>query len=394
MSSLFIRSRTWVYKDGNGAHRVQAMDGKYMNILSGYFARASVASVFVDQDEFSFVSSYKSVLSNNIDLIPLFQAVQGSYIKRAFAQFRNMIRITLAVQTSSHVVVFMPSISAVWAAIVAFVLRKPILLYSGNDWAADTSIKLRHATEMVRWLGAWLTDRLETLALRLAEVRLVNSPKLFDKCRAMLGVCERVRPVSNFAIGDAYLRTDSCLEPVIRIVYPAAIIPRKNHETLLHAFALLLARGVNAELRLAGASEAELLMDLRALAEKLGISSRVRFLGYVSDKADMIELLRDSDIFVLPSLNEGFPRAVWEAMLQSLPCAVSRISNVEADLGPRDVAVLFDPLDAAGMADALYRIAADGELRRRLIHDGHAYACEIFAEGWEQQLGRVLKAWR
>lgn len=394
MSGLFIRSRTWVYKDGYGAYRVQAMDCKYINILSSYFARASVASVLVDANDFSFVSSYRATLSNNIDLIPLFQAVQGNYIKRALAQFRNMLRIALAMQTSSHVVVFMASISAVWTVIVAFILRKPILLYSGNDWAADTSIKLRHTTKMLRWIGAWLTDRLETLALRLADVRLVNSPKLFDKCRAMRGVCERVRPVSNFAISDAYLRADSCLGPVIRIVYPAAIIPRKNHETVLRAFALLQKRGLNAELRLPGASDTDLLMNLRALAEELGISSQVHFLGYFPDKSHMIELLRDSDIFVLPSLNEGFPRVVWEAMLQSLPCAVSRIPNIEADLGARDVAILFDPLNAVDMADALYRIAADGELRRRLIHNAHAYALEIFAEGWEQQLGRVLKAWQ
>ena len=107
----------------------------------------------------------------------------------------------------------------------------------------------------------------------------------------------------------------------------------------------------------------------------------------------MIELLRASDICVLPSFNEGFPRVIWEAMLQSLPCAVSRIPNIVADIGQRNIVVMFDPKSSDDMVNAIERIVEDDNLRRRLIASGRDYAEGIFAEGWEEQLVRILREW-
>jgi glycosyltransferase involved in cell wall biosynthesis len=288
----------------------------------------------------------------------------------------------------------MSSLSAVWAALGARVFGKKLLVYSGNDWAADTNLKFARAPALLRGLVTAITDCLETMVLRVADFRLVNSPQLSEKCQRLRGPFERVRPVSRFRLSDAFSREDTCRAEMVRIVYPAAVIPRKNHVTLLQALARLRARGVAAELLLAGAVESEQIkVELLGLAATLDVSEQVRFLGYVAGKDEMLALLRGADVFVLPSLNEGFPRVIWEAMLQSLPCAVSSIPNIWADIGHRDVALMFDPLDADDMANALYRIITDGELRRRLIHEGHAYACDVFGESWDQQLARVMLEW-
>lgn len=394
MDRLFVLSRTWGYRDAHGSFRTQVLDGDYINKLGAGFREVTLAMVVVDSSEFEFVGAYRGALARQIRVFALKQTVRGAAMKKFHAQLTNFAAILREIRSSDHVVVFMSSLSAVWAALGARVFGKKLLLYSGNDWAADTSLKFAQAPGPLRWLAATATDRLETLVLRVADVRLVNSPQLFEKCQRLRGSSERVRPVSRFRLTDAFTREDTCRAERLRIVYPAAVIPRKNHATLLHALARLRARGVDAELLLAGAVESEQIKaELSDLTTTLGISEQVRFLGYVAGKEEMLALLRSADVFTLPSLNEGFPRVIWEAMLQSLPCAVSRIPNIVADIGQRDVTLMFDPLDADDMTTALHRIITDGELRRRLIRKGNEYACQIFAESWDEQLSRVLREW-
>ncbi len=394
MVKLFILSRTWGYRDAHGNFRTQALDGNYINKLGACFREVTLAMVVVDPSEFNFVGAYRGALARQIGVFALKQTIRGSAIKKAQAQLTNFAGILREMYSSGHVVVFMSSLSAVLTALGARAFGKKLLVYSGNDWAIDTSLKFARAPPPLRRLATTVTDLLETLVLRVADVRLVNSPQLFEKCQRLRGSSERVQPVSQFRRSDAFFREDTCRTERQLIVYPAAVIPRKNHATLLHALARLRARGVYAEVLLAGSVESEQIKaELSGLAATLGICEQVRFLGYVAGKEEMLALLRSADVFVLPSLNEGFPRVIWEAMLQSLPCAVSRIPNIVTDIGQRDVALMFDPMDANEMAIALHRIITDGDLRRRLIRKGHEYACGVFAETWDEQLSRVMRVW-
>jgi len=394
MGRLFVLSRTWGYKDHDNVYRTQNMDGDYINALGRSFQTVTLGMVVVDPAKFSFVCSYCGRLFENIRIVPLRQTVKGGFFRKLSAQFHNFVMVAGQVRSANHVVVFMSSVSAVLAALFARTFNKKLMVYSGNDWSVDTALKLQRAPVLARKLAVTITDGLETLVLCLANVRLVNSPQLYDKCSGMTGTSERVRPVSRVRLADVYARDDTCQGKKARILYPAAVIPRKNHATLFQAIALLRSQGTEVELLLAGGVGSDQIMaELEKLAEELCIGECVRFMGYLAGKGEMLDLFRSADILVLPSLNEGFPRVVWEAMLQSLPCAVSRIPNIVADIGGRDVALMFNPLKAEEIADTLYRIISDGKLRRRLILKSRNYACEVFAEGWDEQLSRVLREW-
>ena len=76
------------------------------------------------------------------------------------------------------------------------------------------------------------------------------------------------------------------------------------------------------------------------LAEELGVSDRVRFLGF---RTDVSEILRACDCFVFPSFREGLSVSLMEAMAAGLPCIASRIRG-NVDLLP-DSRYLFEPSD-------------------------------------------------
>ncbi len=97
------------------------------------------------------------------------------------------------------------------------------------------------------------------------------------------------------------------------ILHIGELSKRKNQITAIRAFNEL--DDVNAHLLLVGIGELE--QELRNHCDYLGIKERVHFLGF---RTDIPELLGVADIFIFPSLQEGLPVALMEAMASGLPC--------------------------------------------------------------------------
>jgi glycosyltransferase involved in cell wall biosynthesis len=91
----------------------------------------------------------------------------------------------------------------------------------------------------------------------------------------------------------------------------------------------------------------------------------VDFTGYVPNGPALLEHYRAGDIFVLPSLSEGFPRVIFEAMAQCLPVVPARIPNIgRPALGDTGFVHYATPGDPPDLARAIREVIAGGELRR------------------------------
>ena len=116
---------------------------------------------------------------------------------------------------------------------------------------------------------------------------------------------------------------------------------QKNHTFLLDVFKEVLAENPNCVLLLIGDGDAELCANLESKCKKLKISDRVLFLGR---RNDINELMSAMDIFVMPSLFEGFPVALVEALSSNLPCfAASTITKEIKPLGNIEYIDLKEP---------------------------------------------------
>jgi glycosyltransferase involved in cell wall biosynthesis len=113
---------------------------------------------------------------------------------------------------------------------------------------------------------------------------------------------------------------------------------------------------------------------LRAEARALGVEERTVFLGHRSDVA---ELLACCDMFVLPSLNEGLPLSVLEAMAACRPVVATNVGGTREAIIDGVNGLLVPPADPASLATAINRFLADTELTRtcaaaaytRVTHD-------------------------
>jgi glycosyltransferase involved in cell wall biosynthesis len=141
------------------------------------------------------------------------------------------------------------------------------------------------------------------------------------------------------------------------------------------------------------AGDGPLRRALEKLARELGISSRVRFLGWRKDRA---ALLRAANVCVLPSRYEPFGTVILEAWAAGTPLVACRSVGPAAHIENETNGLLVDIGDTQGLANAMRRAANDEELRQHLIEHGYAtynrnYTPEAVIQQW-LQLYRNLAA--
>jgi glycosyltransferase involved in cell wall biosynthesis len=146
----------------------------------------------------------------------------------------------------------------------------------------------------------------------------------------------------------------------------------KAQDVLVEAFSKIAAERPNLELAFAG--DGVHLPYVRGLAEQLGLADRVKFLGMISGGEGVRGVLDDAHLFVLPSRQEGLPRAMVEAMSRALPCIASNIGGHSELI---DETLLVPAGDIAALAQKLHEITADPEQLARLsaanLHRAHDF---------------------
>jgi glycosyltransferase involved in cell wall biosynthesis len=172
------------------------------------------------------------------------------------------------------------------------------------------------------------------------------------------------------------------------IYHVGNIEPRKNLVRLVKAY-LLLRRRLSRRVRLVISGQKGWLTGLlfRELSG-LELGDDVVFTGYVP-RADLPLLMSAAEMFVFPSLYEGFGLPALEAMCCGTPVVTSNISSLPEIVGQS--AVLVDPLDEEAIAGGMQRVLEDGELRRRLEREGLARA-RLFS--WERTALQTLEVYR
>ena len=135
----------------------------------------------------------------------------------------------------------------------------------------------------------------------------------------------------------------------------------KGHSDLLRAARLILRRERHARFLIVGSGP--LRDELTALAVELGVDHACVFAGARSDVYDLVGAL---DIFVLPSLDEGIPMALLEAMALGRPIVAARVGGVPEVILHGETGLLVPPRDVHALAGACLELAADREWRNML----------------------------
>jgi glycosyltransferase involved in cell wall biosynthesis len=177
----------------------------------------------------------------------------------------------------------------------------------------------------------------------------------------------------------------------IRFVYLGRLVAYKSPDLLIEGFALA-SKTVDARVEIIG--DGPMRADLEALAKRLGVADRVTFAGWLT-KPEASARLRDSDVFVHPSLREPGGTSVLEAMATGLPCIVADWGGpaeyIEDGTGIR-VSVASRDTFVANIADGMTRLAADPGLRQDMGMKARARVAEYY--DWDVLTAQLVKIYQ
>lgn len=157
---------------------------------------------------------------------------------------------------------------------------------------------------------------------------------------------------------EALLKEISADEDSIILLSVGELSDRKNHKVSIEALSKL--ENKNIHLVIAGTGEKR--EEFLSLAKELGIDGRVHLLGF---RTDIAELLKSADIFLFPSLQEGLPVALMEAMSCGLPIICSEIRG-NTDLIDESCGVMCPASNVDDFRIAMERLVSDEALRESM----------------------------
>ena len=221
----------------------------------------------------------------------------------------------------------------------------------GDPWDAFQPGANRHPLRPI--LRRWLASTLRRQCSQASVVSYVTKEFL-----------QRRYPCPGFSVGisdvvlpqDCFVRQPRIFSPSTpRTVISVAVMNGyKGHEVMIDA--ARMCQEINLHFRLVLVGDGALRREIERRAERLGVLDRIRFAGQLPAGSAIRSELDGADLFILPSLLEGMPRALLEAMARALPCLASRVGGVPEVL---DSESLVPPGDAHALARKLQCVLSD-----------------------------------
>jgi glycosyltransferase involved in cell wall biosynthesis len=173
------------------------------------------------------------------------------------------------------------------------------------------------------------------------------------------------------------------------ILYVGSENPRKNLPRLIRAIAVIHKLFPDVRLVKIGTPEyVPQAQQLRHQVKTLGLEDIVYFVDHVSDE-DLALFYNIADLFVFPSIYEGFGLPPLEAMACGTPVVCSHAASLPEVVG--DAAITFDPYDTAAIAGAMRRVLEDSELAAELRQKGIARASQFT---WERTARETIAVYQ
>ena len=315
----------------------------------------------------------------NVTFVPFpFYNSMASFVRILPKRFFDIIKIVRdSVSNSDVIFLRLPSLVAPFYLFYARRLKKPIVCnISGNILkAAAPIIKGSLKKRILARFASYGIHILTQLIVNRSLVTFTMGTELFSLYKRENN---RVFPFMASLIEKDLIfedRDDTCQYQPIRILAVIRIIPTKGIEYLIESIYYLNREGYDIQLDIVGKPDSQAyVMELKSLAAKYEIESKIMFHGYVPFGEDIFQLYRDADISVIPSLSEGLPRVIVESWAFGLPLVATRVGGIPDIVVNEANGLLVAPKSGQEIYKAIKKIIDDENLRKKLIRNGLEFA--------------------
>ncbi|ENZ30832.1 hypothetical protein HMPREF1084_03405 [Clostridium butyricum 60E.3] len=244
-----------------------------------------------------------------------------------------------------------------------------------------------------------ITDDIDYSVNRSDKIITVSESSKRDIIRYLNVPEEKIEVVYNGVEYDRFAKSNNNQDklkvmqkynlPQNYILYMGTLEPRKNIESIVRSYSVLK-KNYNNEIKLVIAGKKGWLFEnIFNLVESLKLQDDVVFTDYV-DEVDKAAIYQMANLFVFPSIYEGFGIPVLEAMASSVPVITSNVSSLPEVAG--DAAILVEPKDVNSIAKNMHKILSNNDLRDKLICKGHIQAKKFTWEASAEKLYKIYKS--
>jgi glycosyltransferase involved in cell wall biosynthesis len=245
----------------------------------------------------------------------------------------------------------------------------PFVATYGYDYARY--VWMGQKAKVLLWLKYLYVRSVVSLGIRFALRIIVTAPEALEELGSK-GLSAKIVYAPNGVDTSLFRSVDHVGSDarVLRCVFLGRFEPQKNLFQLIDGLALLH----DIPLRMTLIGDGSLREKIRSYADKQGVELHMEG---VRPHSELPELLSQHQVFVLPSLEEGHPKALLEAMSCGLACVGSKVRGISTLIRDNETGILCD-LDPVAFAEALRKLHCDISLRKRLGEQARKYVQENF----------------
>lgn len=336
---------------------------RYLELLFDRLDRARYRGLLICPEPGPFVGRMKErgVDTQLVHLAPLFNPMALWRLTRLLARERVTILQTHGARANFY------------GRIAGRLAGVPVIISTVHNSLKDYEVR-----SLTRGLYMFLLRVTLPLAQRIICVSDANRCDLLDECPAAES---RIQTVYNGVDLSAFpshpdrtkVRKELDIVPGPVLVMIARLTEMKGHRYLLEALPSLIERWP--QLCCVCVGEGELRDQLRHLAVELHVERSCKFVGAREDIADV---LAAADVVVLPSLSEGFPFVLLEALAMGCPVVASRVNGVSELIENHKTGLLVPARDPQALAAAIREMLSDPTAALKMGAEGRAVVQERF----------------
>ena len=266
-----------------------------------------------------------------------------------------------------------------YSGIIARILKKIrgipyVITLRGSD--VLIARKAKHSARLAAWV------------LKGASAITTVNQEMKDWVTAQ-GISSEIVSVIRNGVALQGLRKKKADDAICRFIFVGSLVPGKGVHYLVQAFASVYAFEKNIRLFIVGDGvEAE---DLKAEVRKNGLSDAVVFSG-IKGSDEIPGFMRQADCLVLPSLSEGIPNVILEAMACALPVIASDLPGIREVVEDKETGLLVAARDVEGLAKNLCALAQNPEQREKMGAAAYRHLSEMNLS-WEKTAKQYLEVY-
>jgi len=277
--------------------------------------------------------------------------------------------------------------AAVLARIAAKLARVPIVIYTAHGFYFHENmprIEYIFFTNLEKILGRYFTDYIFVQSKE--DYKIAKKLRIIDVDK-LIWINNGVN-LERFNLQRVKIDTVSFRQILgtpsngIIVTYIGRFVKEKGILDLLEAFLIVSKHHSDIYLLLVGDASSderdiEIKQKIRVFLNLEDVNSKIVLTGY---REDIPEILKVTNIFVLPSYREGLPRSIIEAMAMSIPVVATNIRGCREEVIDGETGILVPPGDVGALASAILKLYRNPDLREKMGSNGRKKAEELYDE--------------